>query len=119
MKVRMTNQEAINMIRNDMKLHHDYLSGTYRKALNMAISALENSIPVEPVENPNLIRGGWIGREAECCGKCGNNLRFLAKFCDKCGTPVKRQDIESINRSAYRRTNNTNQKRASGNSEIK
>lgn len=36
----MTNQEAAEMIRDDMKLHHDYLSGTYRKALNMAISAL-------------------------------------------------------------------------------
>ena len=29
------------MIRNDMKLHHDYLSGEYRKALSMAISALQ------------------------------------------------------------------------------
>ena len=38
----MTNQEAAEMIRNDMKLHHDYLSGQYRKALNMAISALES-----------------------------------------------------------------------------
>ena len=36
----MNNQEAAEMIRDDMKLHHDYLSGTYRKALNMAISAL-------------------------------------------------------------------------------
>ena len=37
----MTNQEAAEMIRNDMKLHHDSLSGEYRKALNMAISALQ------------------------------------------------------------------------------
>lgn len=37
----MTNHEAIEMIRNDMKLHYNYLSGQYRKALNMAISALE------------------------------------------------------------------------------
>lgn len=37
----MNNQEAAEMIRDDMKLHHDYLSGTYRKALNMAISALQ------------------------------------------------------------------------------
>ena len=48
---------------------------------------------VKPVENPNLVRGGWIGREAECCGKCGTNLRFLAKFCDKCGMPVDREDL--------------------------
>lgn len=37
----MTNNEAIAMIRNDMKLHHDSLSGKYRKALRMAINALE------------------------------------------------------------------------------
>ena len=38
----MTNQEAAEMIRNDMKLHHDSLSGEYRKALSMSISALES-----------------------------------------------------------------------------
>ncbi len=37
----MTREEAIQMIQNDMKLHHDYLSGDYRKALRMAISALQ------------------------------------------------------------------------------
>ena len=40
----MTNEEAIKMIRDDMRLHHDSLSGTYRKALNMAIEALKNEI---------------------------------------------------------------------------
>ena len=39
----MTNDEAIKMIADDMRLHHDYLSGNYRKALNMAIEALRNS----------------------------------------------------------------------------
>ena len=39
----MTNEEAIKMIADDMRLHHDYLSGNYRKALNMAIEALRNS----------------------------------------------------------------------------
>ncbi len=37
----MTREEAIGMIKDDMRLHHDYLSGNYRKALRMAISALE------------------------------------------------------------------------------
>ena len=37
----MTNAEAIEMIQNYMKLHHDYLSGEYRKALKKAIKALE------------------------------------------------------------------------------
>ena len=41
----MTKAEAAKMIREDMRLHHDYLSGTYRKALKMAVKALEqNSI---------------------------------------------------------------------------
>ena len=37
----MTEQEAIERIQNDLKLHHDDLSGQYRKALRLAISALE------------------------------------------------------------------------------
>ena len=37
----MTREEAAGMIKNDMRLHHDYLSGEYRKALKLAISALE------------------------------------------------------------------------------
>lgn len=37
----MTTDEAIKMIENDMKLHHDYLSGKYRQALKMAIDALK------------------------------------------------------------------------------
>lgn len=36
----MTREEAIGMIKDDMRLHHDYLSGEYRKALKLAISAL-------------------------------------------------------------------------------
>ncbi len=37
----MTIDEAIAMIENDMKLHHDYLSGKYRQALMMAVDALK------------------------------------------------------------------------------
>ena len=39
----MTRKEAAEMIKNDVYLHHDYLSGEYRKALRMAIFALEQS----------------------------------------------------------------------------
>lgn len=47
----MTNKEAAEMIRNDMKLHHDYLSGQYRKALNMAINALlKEQKEIEPMK---------------------------------------------------------------------
>lgn len=37
----MKREEAIKMIQDDMRLHHDYLSGKYRKALRMAIEALQ------------------------------------------------------------------------------
>lgn len=40
----MTREEAAEMIRNDIKLHHDDLSGQYRKALRMAIEALQTDI---------------------------------------------------------------------------
>lgn len=37
----MTNEEAIRLIEDDKRLHHDYLSSEYRKALSMAIEALK------------------------------------------------------------------------------
>lgn len=37
----MTRKEASDMIRDDIRLHHDFLSGEYRKALRMAIDVLE------------------------------------------------------------------------------
>ena len=37
----MTREEAAKMIENDIYLHHNYLSGEYRKALKLAMSALE------------------------------------------------------------------------------
>ena len=37
----MTYKEAADMIRDDMRLHHDYLSGQYRKALKLAVEVLE------------------------------------------------------------------------------
>lgn len=38
---KMTKEEAIAMIEDDKKRHHDELSGRYRAALTMAIKALE------------------------------------------------------------------------------
>ena len=47
----MTNKEAVEMIRNDIKLHYGYLSGQYRKALNMAINALlKEQKEIEPMK---------------------------------------------------------------------
>lgn len=47
----MTKDEAAEMIKDDMRLHHDYLSGTYRKALNVAIEVLKTeAIPIAWIE---------------------------------------------------------------------
>lgn len=37
----MTREEAVKMIKDDIRLHHDGLSGKYRQALNIAIKALQ------------------------------------------------------------------------------
>lgn len=47
----MNKFEAAEMIKDDMRLHHDYLSGRYRKALNIAVEVLQTeAIPVEWIE---------------------------------------------------------------------
>ena len=86
----MNNQEAAEMIRDDMKLHHDYLSGTYRKALNMAISALKKQIPKEPA----VMIDTWI------CPSCNNGIEYqfllgdnvlfhgFHDFCPRCGQAI-------------------------------
>ena len=80
----MTNQEAAEMIRNDMKIHHDYLSGQYRKALNMAIDALlKDRDAVEPITD--------IARNRRC-PKCLTILK--GKFCHVCGQEVKLHDSD-------------------------
>lgn len=83
----MTYEEAIAMIQNDKKIHHDYLSGKYRKALTMAIEALEKQIPKKPIHKhknyycPICKEDGWVlWDDAEpndfdnFCGKCGQAL---------------------------------------------
>lgn len=37
----MTNDEAIELIQDDIRLHHDYLSSKYKKALRMATKSLQ------------------------------------------------------------------------------
>ena len=82
----MTNDEAIEMIRNDMKLHHDSLSGEYRKALRMAISALSQ---------PQRMKGRWIRYPKICkveCDQCGKRFRtdFTPRnFCPSCGADMR------------------------------
>ena len=63
----MTKAEATNMIKNDIHLHHDYLSGEYRKALKMATSALEQPETIDLIEinKEEILKAGIEGREVE------------------------------------------------------
>lgn len=72
----MTREEAAKMIKDDIRLHHDDLSGKYRHALNIAIEALQQ---------PEIIRceerkaGEWI-KMSDCdgiywaCSECGEDI---------------------------------------------
>ena len=94
----MTNQEAVEMIRNDIKLHHDALSGKYRKALSMAISALENQIPKKPGYTKLMYKCNGEDLEInhpECpyCRTHGLSLWDAAipvgdKYCKRCGQAI-------------------------------
>ena len=106
----MTNQEAAEMIRNDMKLHHDSLSGGYRKALSMAIAALEaqeirDLLIVSPLLDKKKKKrkreaisaqpetGYWISARDEdgrhmwlICSECkAKETNLKAKYCPVCG----------------------------------
>ena len=45
----MTENEAIKLIENDLKLHSKDLSSKYKNGLRMAINALGNQIPKKPI----------------------------------------------------------------------
>ena len=89
----MTREEAIAMIEDDKKRHHDELSGRYRAALTMAIEALEQ----EPK------RGEWVNARDGVSDhvKCTNCFRtyYLGivenyNFCPNCGAQMKGADDE-------------------------
>ena len=62
----MTKKEAIKMIENDKRIHHDFLSGKYRQALTMAIEALQrtpNAYPTHECVEPTHECVEMINRE--------------------------------------------------------
>lgn len=62
----MTKEEAIKMIENDKRIHHDFLSGKYRQALTMAIEALKrtpNAFPMHECVKPTHECVDLISRE--------------------------------------------------------
>ena len=82
----MTRGEAAKMIENDIQIHHDNLSGNYRKALRIAISALEE---------PERKNGKWIRNhnvyeayETATCSVCGyvEEWEYKKSYCPECGS---------------------------------
>ena len=75
----MTREEAMQMIQNDLKLHHDYLSGDYRKALHMAIEALSREPSEDVISRQAAIDliNGWFNRIGLNGDICVDGLRQL------------------------------------------
>ena len=81
----MTREEAAQAIRHDISLHHDYLSGEYRKALRMAVDSLEQSARKT---------GKWISGK---CDQCGGSAPFWSMastycesdYCPNCGADMR------------------------------
>lgn len=84
----MTREEAITLIKNDMKLHHDYLSGTYRKALNMAIEALS----VEVVRCKDCKHKSVCSKSVKHTIEEPNTITILSKGVDYCSCGKRRED---------------------------
>ena len=78
----MTENEAIELIEKDLKLHSKDLSSKYKNGLRMAIQALEKQIPKKPHKNFEKFSGVWCS-----CGKYLGKGYFVDKpsYCTDCG----------------------------------
>lgn len=88
----MTNQEAIERIRDHMRIHPmDQSSEIYNvaEALNIAIEALKAQEPVKPVAKQEADEVTSDILNAAYCGKCGVRIgRQKVNFCSNCGREV-------------------------------
>ena len=94
----MTENEAIKLIENDLKLHSKDLSSKYKNGLRMAIQALEKQIPKKPRKTDSY-RGVLKRVYAYVCPTCGNaclekymNERQNTMFCWNCGQKLDWSD---------------------------
>lgn len=91
---KMTREEAISRINNDLECHKKELSAAYKTALNMAIEALQEQK-----------KGRWISQAGGgyCCSKCGRYalhdvdgkfaLLFVkSKYCPNCGADMRGEE---------------------------
>ena len=88
----MTRAEAIAMIEDDKKRHHDELSGRYRAALTMAIEVLQH----EPKTGKWEDKGDYY-----VCSECGERMpysvfsggsrayAYMSEYCPRCGARME------------------------------
>lgn len=79
----MTREEAIKMIQDDMRLHHDNLSGKYRKALRMAIEALQFA------KHFDLLKEYQSLKEVVLCKDC----KYFKKIVERSDSGLCHRDI--------------------------
>ena len=81
----MTENEAIKLIENDLKLHSKDLSSKYKNGLRMAIQALEKQMPKKLINTCKYVSGccpnckkyisDWLEyNKFMCCPYCGQKL---------------------------------------------
>ena len=81
----MTENEAIKLIENDLKLNSKYLSSKYKNGLRMAINALEKQMPKKLINTCQYVSGccpnckkyisDWLEyNKFMCCPYCGQKL---------------------------------------------
>ena len=93
----MTREEAINRIKDHMKVHHigEYPHIRLKEALDMSISALR------PVSRERVEK---VWRGCEKCNGAGEYSRYaenltkilLAKYCPHCGRPLTDEAVEMV-----------------------
>ena len=93
----MTREEAINRIKDHMKVHHigEYPHIRLKEALDMALSALR------PVSRERVEQ---VWRGCEKCNGAGEYSRYaenltkilLAKYCPHCGRPLTDEAVEMV-----------------------
>ena len=76
----MTENEAIKLIENDLKLHSKDLSSKYKNGLRMAIQALEKQIPKKPTKDKYV-------PELDFCPECGTEVTNC-NYCPYCGQKI-------------------------------
>ena len=106
----MTKEEAIKMIENDKRIHHDFLSGKYRQALTMAIEALNKRPRGKWIEDAETFYkavneyGGGVDENTPyftddiACSKCLAKFSVIDNeterfdFCPNCGANMRGGD---------------------------